>query len=273
MKLLNHEPGCGDDPMDLMHVEVDRSSRKLVFHKDCLEMHPVCKAMCCRRWDVSLSSEEYASGQYDSEVTCALTGKICSKTSRPCKQHVFRLSKREDKSCVYLVENRCQIYALRPSTCREFQCRAGWRLDTVDPDLTSPSDKNPQPLLKETFVDRLTEDIIFVLHPLIKLHTVFYIKQRQEILFIKEMVGGCGKFNTKDNFDFPQLDDTRIINLIDLFGQKVSLGKIYRIYCEQNPAALTLQEFFGIVWLLNKHSIVIDSTNFKGILGGIGGID
>jgi len=53
---------------------------------------------------------------------------------------------------------------------------------------------------------------------------------------------------------------------------KEPLGQIYRRFREQHATELTLAEFFGIVWLPNQHSIVLDSRNFKGMLGGVSAI-
>ena len=86
------------------------------------------------------------------------------------------------------------------------------------------------------------------------------------------MIGGCGKFSTWDIFDSPQLDDAQILELIDLFNRRESLSQVYRRFCSRRAGKLTEKEFYAIVWLLNKHSIVLDSRNFKGMLGGMGAI-
>jgi len=77
--------------MDLTHVELDIKGR-LVFHGDCLEMRPVCKAMCCRiPWVVGLSHEEYTTGQFDAEVFCELTNKACRDVSQTCLARRYQL--------------------------------------------------------------------------------------------------------------------------------------------------------------------------------------
>jgi hypothetical protein len=40
-------------------------------------------------------------------------------------------------------------------------------------------------------VARLSEEMTFVSHPLLKLHTVFYLQPRREVVFVKEMVGAA----------------------------------------------------------------------------------
>jgi hypothetical protein len=259
--------------MDLSRVEIDGVNRLLLFHGDCNEMRPVCRAMCCRAWELGITAEEYTSGQYQAEVVCTLTMKACIDTNPPCPSRRYRLAKQADKSCIYLEEDLCSIYARRPAICHNFQCQGGWRLDTViHPESDSAPDQGPAMLSQETFVERINSDEVFILHPLIKVNTVFYRKSKHEIIFIKEMAGPCGKFTTYDSFDHPQLDDTQLLKLIDLFARKKPLGEIYARFCAQNASALTLPEFYALVWLLNKHNIVIDSRNFQGMLSGMGAI-
>ena len=230
--------------MDEAQFEIDGVHRKILFHGECETMRRVCRALCCREWDVGISAEEHASGRYDAEVICVLTEKACPTPSLPCIDRRYRLGRRDDASCVYLEDDRCRIYDERPRVCRDFSCRSGWRLTSVfaaedPPPESSPPESalpggTPPPPTKAEAVARLTEDMTFVLHPLLKLHTVFYLQPRREVVFVKQMVGACDKFTTRGSLDLPQ--------------------------------------FFEIVWLLNQHSIVLDSRNFKGMLGGVGAI-
>ena len=105
-----------------------------------------------------------------------------------------------------------------------------------------------------------------------KVVAAFNRKSKKDIVFVKEMVGGCGKFNTLEGFNYPQLDDDSVMALIDLFNCKESLGQIYQRFCAQHPEVLSHQEFFEVIWILNKHNIVLDSRNFQGMLSGMGGI-
>lgn len=257
--------------VDLQGVDLDPRKRKLVFPGDCLEMHPICQAMCCRHeWNVCLTPDEFASGRYKSETICILNIHPCPNTSRDCVNQFYRVAKREDNSCVYLEGNLCSIYDERPAVCREVHCRTGWQLDTIIrpeggyPHLASP------PETKEAFAERLRGDEIFIRHPLLKVLTVFYNKPRREINFVQEMIAGCGKFSTKDSFDYPQLDDGQIMAIVDLFNHQEPLDTIYQRHCAESPETLTRNEFFEIVWLLNKHKIVIDCRNLRGMLGSSG---
>ena len=278
--------------MDEAQFEIDGVHRKILFHGECETMRPVCRALCCREWDVGISAEEHASGRYEAEVICVLTEKACPTPSLPCVDRRYRLGRRDDRSCVYLENDRCRIYGERPRVCRDFSCQSGWRLASVFAAEGSPSEGGlpvgtPPPPTKAEAVARLTEDMTFVPHPLLRLHTVFYLQPRREVVFVKEMVGACGKFTTRGSLDLPQLDDAALMRLIDLFARKEPLGQVYRRFCERSggagragggdgaregEAALTLPQFFEIVWLLNQHSIVLDSRNFRGMLGGVGAI-
>ena len=260
--------------MDVTNLVFDGKHGRLVFHGNCTEMRSVCEAMCCRKdWKIGISTEEHASGIYDSEIICTLTDKACRDTLNLCTNRRYRLAKREDRSCVHLKENLCSIYAKRPKVCRDFVCSGGWRLDSVFPNEEAVLDKKPDSF-REIFISCLNDDLIFVMHPLIKVHTVFYRKTQRNVIFVKEMIGGkCGKFNTQDSFDYPQLDDAKIIKLMDLFNRKEPLKSIFQTYCSEYPELVTQNEFFEIIWLLNKHNIVLDSSNFAGMLNGIGGLD
>jgi Fe-S-cluster containining protein len=256
--------------MELTKVKWDGAKRTVVFCGDCSEMRAVCQAMCCREWVVSISAEEFAAHQYDAETFCGLTDKACTAAARSCQHQRYQMPKRSDTSCVYLRDNLCSIYEKRPRVCRDFQCKSGWRLASVMPDDAASSDEKPPTLTQRVFVERLSGDAIFVTHPLMKLHTIFYVRPKKEIIFVKEMVGACGKFYTRDSLDYPQLDDVQLMMLVGLFDRKEPLHQVYSRFCSQAPDKLALGEFYAIVWLLNKHNIVLDSRNFAGMLGCMG---
>ena len=259
--------------MDLSRLEFDGKDRRIVFHGDCLEMHPICEAFCCRIWPAEMTEEEYASGRWESETVCILTHKPCTDNTRPCLSRQYQLRKREDGCCVYLDENRCSIYSDRPKNCSTWHCRDhDWVLSPGPLKNQPPSNEKNPTLTCETFVKHMKPNLVFVPHPLLKVHTVFVRKPQHDIIFVKEMVGACGKFTTQDTFDYPRLDDDGVMELIDLFNRKEPLGQIYQDFCVQHPDVLTQQDFFEIVWVLNKHNIVLDSRNFPGMLGGMGGI-
>lgn len=229
--------------------------------------------MCCRvPWRISISLEEYRTSLYIAEQICRLTNKICDKQVATCINRNYQLKKNADGACMHLDENsQCKIYKNRPKVCRDFVCQGGWRLNSVFP--AGTDDQTPVVKLeKKAFLGRLTDDMTFVSHPLIKLHAVCNVKLRGEIVFIKEMVGTCGKFNTRDSFQCRQLDDDLLLRLIREFDSKDTLQKIRQRFCDQRAVSLTKEEFDEIVWLLNKHSIVLEARNFSGMLAGMGGI-
>lgn len=258
--------------MSSERVQLDGKKRKLVLHGSCLELGPVCSAVCCRTFRVPLSSEEYASGLYQAHQTCLLTDKACDGKAAACINRVYYLEKDAAGVCVYLGDsNLCTIYQDRPKVCQDFSCQGGWRLGTVFP-VEDDGPTSPVKLEKNTFVEHVTGDMTFVSHPLIKVHAVFYARRKGEITFLKEKVGTCDKFYTRDSFQYSQLNDELLLRLIRLFDSKDTLQEIRQRFCEQHAVSLTTEEFYDIVWLLNKHNIVLEARNFRGMLAGMGGI-
>jgi hypothetical protein len=86
------------------------------------------------------------------------------------------------------------------------------------------------------------------------------------------MVGACGKFNTRDSFPYSQLNDELVLALINSFNRKDTLKEIRQRFCTQHVVNLTPGEFNDIVWLLNKHNLILDAKNFRGMLGGMGSV-
>ena len=258
--------------MNSDRIELDGRKRKLILRGDCLELLQVCAAMCCREWGIKLSSEEHTSGQYAAESICSLTNNVCDKNVATCINLTYELKRNADGACIYLDENnKCSIYQDRPKVCRDFTCQGGWRLTSAFPaaDDGTPSETKPE---KDTFIEGLTDEMTFVPHPLIKLHTVFYAKEKGEIMFLKEMVGTCGKFYTRDSIQLLQLDDDLLLRLILLFDSKQPLLEIQQCFNNQYGVNLAKKEFYEIVWLLNKHNIIIEARNFRGRLAREGRI-
>lgn len=252
-------------------IEVDVKNRKLFFRGNCIEVLHSCSAACCRNdWRIDISMEEFQSGLYEAEAICRLTSKTCDKKKDPCREKAFRIRKRDDGACVYLNDrNLCTIYDHRPKVCQEFSCEGGWQFSLVfpvkanDPATTPGSDK-------EIFLSRLNDDLIFVPHPLLILHSIFFVREKKEIIFFKEIAGRCGKFYSKDVFDRDRLTDESVAALVTLFSNKRTLREVFILFCDQIAFSLTRREFDELIWLLNKHNIILEIGNFSGYLDGMG---
>ena len=257
---------------DLSNLEFNGKDRKILFRGSCLELLSLCEAICCREWDVPVSSAECESKSYEVDKICLLTEKECEKKIDTCINLKCLLKRKEDKSCVYLDDyNKCTIYEDRPSVCRNFSCQGGWRLASAFP-VDDKSKNSETKMEKKDFIERLKDDMTFVLHPLLKIHAIFFLREKGEILFIKEMVGKCGKFCSRESYNNLKLNDDHLLGLISLFGRKDTLIDTYKRFCSQFDISLEKSEFHEIVWLLNKHRIILDSRNFPGMLSGMGGI-
>lgn len=82
----------------------------------CLGCRP---AHCCRQLYVPLSRAEALSGLY-------------RLGARPVDGQAI-LARRADGACVYLSDERCSIYARRPSACRDYDCCQDGRTNVVWP--------------------------------------------------------------------------------------------------------------------------------------------
>lgn len=124
------------------NIIVCPDTHEMHFRQKPCEALAVCKALCCRRWDIHLARHEYAQGVYQAEASCALDKKACSRHDTACPHKAFRLKKNKDGSCVYLdAENRCTIYAMRPLVCRNFICDKGFTIEPVSSFSHEPADE------------------------------------------------------------------------------------------------------------------------------------
>jgi len=244
--------------------------RRINLRGTCLELLPICEALCCRDWNVNLTRAEGKNGTYLSDKICLLTEKECDKDRGECAHLEYRLQKKDDRSCVYINgDSTCSIYDRRPRVCRDFSCQGGWRLDSVS-SVDSEKGGIAFTLTKADFIAGLKNDMTFILHPLLKIHSIFCIQAKGEIVFLKEFIGNCGKFYTKDEFLNTKLDERRLFELLNLFARKDTLEDVYRLFSSQVDILLSQKEFYEIVWLFNKHQLILNSVHFAGMLKGMG---
>lgn len=241
--------------------------RKLVLNGSCLELLPWCEGMCCRRWDVSLSQQECESGTYDAERVCLLSMDLCKEDSPSCPSRRLRLKRKSDESCIYLQENKCSIYDKRPQVCRDFTCKGGWHLPSAFPSESSES-TSPAKSSKEQFMASLKDGLIFVMHPLVRLVTLFYLKEKKTVVFVTKLAGTCGESTIREAFINPHLEEKDLLDLVSLFETKESLGEVRRRFAAEHARALEKPEFDEVVWLLSKSRIIVNAEAFQGTLEG-----
>jgi hypothetical protein len=242
--------------------------RKLVLDGGCLELLSWCEGMCCRGWDVPLTLQEYESGAYDAERVCLLSTDLCKESASSCSNRRLRLRRRSDQSCVYLQDSKCSIYGNRPKVCREFTCKGGWRLATVLP-AEGVASASPNVVGKDQFISSLRDDMVFVQHPLVKLATLFYLKEKKTVIFVTKLAGPCRDSTIREPFFNPNLGEKDMFDLITLFETKDSLGEVRRQFATKRAQGLEKPEFDEIVWLLSKSRIIMNAEAFRGTLEGI----
>ncbi|PIP74661.1 MAG: hypothetical protein CO135_01310 [Candidatus Levybacteria bacterium CG_4_9_14_3_um_filter_35_16] len=75
--------------------------------------------ICCRLFVINLTEKEYKSGKYKTQFE--EFGLIDNfRKANSCAANT--LKQKENGSCVYLKDNKCTIYKIRPQACREFFC-------------------------------------------------------------------------------------------------------------------------------------------------------
>jgi hypothetical protein len=182
----------------------------------------------------------------------------------------YRLKRRDDGACVYLgADNLCSIYGQRPRMCQEFHCRTGWRLRRVFPRARQAEDSSPDGQ-KKLFLEELGDELIFVLHPLLKLLDVQCFPEKQQVVFALQLAGRCGPFTAVDDFQNPKLDSDSFRGVIDLFATKDPLGEVKRRARQRLELELTQAEFGELLWLLQKHRIIVDSREYSGTMASRG---
>jgi Fe-S-cluster containining protein len=257
--------------MDInLRISKIRELRLEMGGDSCETCRPVCQAICCRYpWKIRITQQEFLSGYYDALQTCSLSGNACDKLSIECKFRTYQLKKKEDNSCIYLGDdNLCKIHDTRPQVCREFNCGYEFGLNPVE-SKASAEKKNHDNAQKKK-IDRINDQAVYISHPLVRLITVIYQKDRAKLYFVKELIGNCGKFYSDNDFIYPQLDDAQIHWLIHLFDKKEPLSRITRHFQEQYGAILSEKEFKEIVLILLKHNIIINVKHMGPLLKGIG---
>ena len=79
--------------------------------------------VCCRLFLINLSEEEYRSGRYDT-----MFDEFVDDFEEAEMVGANVLKQKEDNSCIYLKDGKCNIHSFRPQSCKNFFC------DSKNPD-------------------------------------------------------------------------------------------------------------------------------------------
>lgn len=180
---------------------LDVNKGKIFFKGNCFEVLHLCKALCCRRVNATLSLEEIRSNFYKAEAFCIVTNRECKNKEIDCADREYRLKrKKNDNTCIYLTrDNKCAINERKPQNCKDFYCKEGWGLLYPSEELARKAEKRTN----KYFIENLRDDMVFVLNPLIRVETLFYVKEKKEILFVNKRIDKCGFVSSKYNFHSP----------------------------------------------------------------------
>jgi Fe-S-cluster containining protein len=242
-------------------MELVGRQRKLVFRGACLDLLSVCEATCCRNWDVTLTPEEIASGLFRLEEICRLTRAACTKEAPSCGHRKVRLPVQADGACTYLLEDgKCSIYETRPRACRDFRCDSGWYLSSVA--------STEGGTTKERFLAQPPEEAVFILHPLVRLCSIFRVEQDDEVVFVCQLVGGCELFCTRESGMSQQVRAQDLLSLVAMFTGD-TLRSIHLRVCAELQVEMEKTRFYDLVWVLLRHHLILDSRILEGLLAGL----
>lgn len=256
-------------------MRLDAEKRKLYFTGSCLSVLDLCKAMCCRKWEVNLSFDEIKSNSYRIATLCYANGEICKDEKNDCLNKKYVLKRKADSSCFYLNErNRCSIYPKRPMICREFSCKGGWNIVGVDLDAVNKVDAKKDALSKvnkdlaqsrssfiaarkRDFIRLLNEDMLFMLNPLEKIETLFYLRRQKKIIVFSKSVGKCGLTQRQYRFPYSAFSDESLLYLIGLFNGQNALRDVYREIKSKYRLNLSKNTFSKIILFLHNAGLII----------------
>lgn len=245
---------------NISKIILDGKKRKIFFNGSCLEIVKLCEAMCCREWDINLSYDELNSSLYKAEIFCTLTRNNCENQKISCMNREYRLKRKKDGSCIYLSsENKCHIYKKRPKVCKDFSCKGGWILSSVAP---YAKKNNLKEATSELVADKIVSqklkfDMCFIINPLIDLKSVFYLKEKNELVFRERIINRCNLYSFSSKFHNPTMNDDSLFYLIKLFNGQNILGNIYQSVKKKYNLDLSKEDFLKIVELLFLRQIII----------------
>ena len=110
--------------------------------------------------------------------------------------------------------------------------------------------------------------MVFVRHPLVKLVTLFYLKEKRMVIFVTKLPGPCRQSTIHEPFFNPDLEEEDLTDLLTLFDNKDSLGEVRLKFTAKRGRSLEKKEFDEIVWLLGKNRIIMNAEVFYGTLEG-----
>ncbi|MDD5672597.1 MAG: YkgJ family cysteine cluster protein [Chitinivibrionales bacterium] len=237
-------------------LTLDGKNGLLYLSGSCGEVRDLCQALCCRRWSIPLTKEEYQSGRFTAEKICTADNSPCGGISDDCKQRLFRLKPGSDNACSYLsAENKCRIYEQRPQVCKKFSCADGWTIGPirgkpVETPGTAPDNRDGLP-------GNLSDDLVFEHHPFFKLKTVFCAPGTPEAVLVIKPAGKCCVVSNRAALADDGITEALLVRSYALINGTYSLGAIETILRRENGQSLSKRTFSEMVRALARNRLII----------------
>ena len=229
-------------------IKLDSTIHKMYFkNKGCNNLD-VCKALCCRNWDINLALEEYETGVYESEAFCSMDKKVCSSLNKSCPQRSFRLKKNNDGGCIYLnKKNTCNIHSTRPIVCRNFICDNGFNLEPI----CSPCEDIPDDVETCYFEGGLDFKAKYLFNPYLSIKNFF--KDNNSMTLIFKDITSC-KDKTVNLIGLDYFSNKKeIVCLLEQFNGKNSLLSIRK----KSSKVISKDEFQNLIFYLIDEEVLI----------------
>ena len=229
-------------------IKLDSNQHKMYFeNKGCNNLE-ICKALCCRNWDINLALEEYEAGNYEAEAFCSKDKKVCSSLNKSCPQRSFRLKKNKDGSCIYLnKENACNIHFMRPIVCRNFICDNGFKLEPI----CSPSEDIPDDVETCYFEGGLDLKAKYLLNPYLKIKK--FSKEKNSMVLIFKDITSC-KDKTVNLIGLDYFSNKKdIVCLLEQFNGKNNLSSIRKKLAK----IIAKDDFQNLIFYLIDEKVLI----------------
>lgn len=249
----------------LSKVILDAKNGKLYFGDgNCNEVREYCEAICCRKYDVTITEEEFKSGFYEVRDICVLTKDDCEPRREICESKVHILKKREDGACIYLDGNsKCSIHDKRPQACRDFECTDGWTISAGLGSLARSVDSKRPASARELAAEVLKDEMVFRLNGSARIKTIFYTREKGEVLLVKEIKNHCGLVSSRRSFENDAVTEDMLFFVIELLNGINTLIDIRRKLNDKFKSNLTREDLAEILNMFYAEALVVFNRGMK----------
>lgn len=240
-------------------IKIDPLGRRIFFGDgSCDKVRDVCKAICCRMYDVTLSENEFLSGKYKARPVCQAGMEDCRNPGASCVNRLFQLYKKPDGSCVYLDgHDKCSIHPDRPQGCRDFSCSEGWSISWAY--LTGIcADAEWRDRAARAFaLEKVKDDMVFAPNPAVRFKAGFRGNGAGEMSIVKEPEDKCRPYTGNMPLRSRDVDEKTLEAFLSLFDGKRDLSAVREGLKDRTGKDIPSEDVREIAWHLYREGLII----------------